>query len=168
MSKITKQIAELTAKKLVKPKKEKIDIQKKELKEEVEKLLLKQIPTDVLTFYKKYPNYTDTSASVEISGNGWNFQRVLLNKELPSPNKNKHQLLPDVENASILLKLFNEIKDAEKSVEKLEADLSITIFALRTYKSVEENFPEAFDLLPKIVNNSLQINLSDIRNRVNN
>ena len=168
MSRITKQIAELTAKSLVKEKKEKIKEKTVAFKEKVESLLLEQTPREVLNLFVKHPNYITTCNSVQISGNGWDFQTIVLNRSLPSDNNYRIQFVPDVETAAILLTKYKEIEESRKEVRELELDLSNAIFNLRTYKSVEENFPEAFLLLPKIVNHSLQINLSDIRNRINN
>jgi len=168
MSRITKQIAEITAKQLVKSKKETVASLRKNFKNEVEKLVMKQIPSEVIKFLEKFPNYTKTNDTVEISGNGWNFQKIGLGKCLPSPSGYRIQFCPEPVIAEQLLSKFKEIEDKENTIERLQNDLEKAIFNLRTYKSVEENFPEAFLLLPKIENNSLQINLSDIRNRINN
>ncbi|OYX86772.1 MAG: hypothetical protein B7Y83_00090 [Flavobacteriales bacterium 32-34-25] len=166
MSRITKQIAESTALALVKGKYSKLSKKETEFKQMIEELLLNKIPEDVLKFFKKYPNYTETSNTVVLSGNGWNFERIALKNEIPAIHGGQIQYLPEPETAVKLLSLFNGHKDLKKQIERLKKDLEITIFNLRTYKSVQENFPEAFELLPKIVNNSVQLNLSDIRNRI--
>jgi hypothetical protein len=168
MSRITKQIAEITANELVKSKKEKIKILQSEFKQKLYQMVLQNIPDDVIKFHKKHPKFIKTNFYVEISGNGFEYQRIALESEFPSKNGERFQLLPDPETAKELLKSFNQIKDLKESSDRLKSDLERAIFNLRTYKSVEENFPEAFLLLPKIENNSVQINLSDIRNRINN
>lgn len=168
MSRITKQIAELTAKELVKSKVEKIKILESEFKEKIFQMVLQKIPDDVLKFYKEHPKFIKTNYYVEVSGNGFQYQRIMLDSSFPSKNGERLQLLPDPETAMQLLSRFDQITDMKESVEKLQCELVNAIFNLKTYKSVEENFPEAFLLLPKIENNLLQINLSDIRNRINN
>lgn len=168
MSRITKQIAEITANELVKSKKEKIKNLESEFKEKLYQIVLQNTPDDVVKFYKKYPSFTKTNFYVEISGNGFEHQRITLDSSFPSKDANRFQFLPDPETAKELLTSFNQIKDLKESSDRLKSDLERAIFNLRTYKSVQENFPEAFLLLPKIENNSVQINLSDIRNRINN
>ena len=168
MSRITKSIAESTAKKLVKTKREVIASLENQLSNEVQKQITSKIPLDIIQFQEKYPKFITTSSTVIISGNGWNFERVYLNKYLPSPNSSQFEFLPNPKIANRLLLIFNEIKDKKTAIEELQNDLENTIFNLRTYKSVQENFPEAYELLPKIANNSVQLNLSDIRNRLNN
>jgi hypothetical protein len=168
MSRITKQIAEVTANELVKSKKEKIKILESEFKKKLYQMVLKNTPDDVVKFYKKHPNFMKTNFYVEISGNGFEYQRITLDSSFPSKNGDRFQLLPDVETAKELLSSFNQINDLKEQSDRLKSDLENAIFNLRTYKSVQENFPEAFLLLPKIVNNSVAINLSDIRNRIKN
>jgi uncharacterized protein (DUF4213/DUF364 family) len=166
MSRITKQIAESTAKALVQSKKAENNVLEKEFKYMILNEILKDIPKEILDFNKKHPRFVKRTTTVQISGNGWDFQTVYLDEEIPSPNGNKIQLVPNEELSVLLLKRFTDFTHKKELVKKLEQDLGITIFNLRTYKSVQENFPEAFELLPKIVNNSVQLNLSDILNRI--
>lgn len=166
MSRITKQIAESTAKALVQSKKEENKILEKEFESMIVNEVLKAIPKAILDFNKKYPRYVKGTMTVQLSGNGWDFQTVYLHVEIPSPGGNKIQLVPNEELSNSLLSLYNDFTHKKELVKKLERDLGNAIFNLRTYKSVQENFPEAFELLPKIVNNAVQLNLSDIRNRI--
>lgn len=69
--------------------------------------------------------------------------------------------------AADLLKKFNEIEEKRSVVQELEYNLKEAIFNLRTYKKLEDDFPEAFLLIPKKENCSLQTNLSDIRKKLN-
>ncbi|MBX9886654.1 MAG: hypothetical protein K2Y30_01815 [Flavobacteriaceae bacterium] len=166
MSRITKLIAEATANELVKSKKQELAKQEAEFKKILEHEIAKEVPIAVLEFYKNYKHYVHKTKSVQISGNGWDFKTIYLEKEMPSYNGNKIQFTPKEKIATKLLSLHDEIESNKKVISKLQDDLESVIFNLRTYKSVQENFPEAFDLLPKIVNNAIQLNLSDIRNRI--
>lgn len=168
MSRITKTIAEQTAKKLVEKKWESINQLKDQLSFEVEKAVRQEIKFDVEECFKNNPNYFKQTQCVQIAGNGWNYQRVFIKNMIPSVDSARRTFTPENELASHLLFIFNIIKDQEKEVQLLERDLVNTILNLRTYKSVEENFTEAFVLLPKQNANTsaIQLNLSDIKNRL--
>jgi hypothetical protein len=168
MSRITKQIAQETAKKLVQKKRQSIYQLKNQLAFEIEKELEKQIKPDIKTCFKNNPGWFKKTQHVLISGNGWNYQRIYMKNMLPSLDSSRICFTPKKELASHLLFMYNNINEQEKKVEELEIDLTNTIFNLRTYKSVEENFTEAFVLLPKktATNSSIQLNLSDIKNRL--
>lgn len=168
MSRITKEIAENVATKLVQSKKQVIDCLRKKLENEVKEHVIKEVPLEVMLVFNKNPNFIRVERRVEISGNGWNFQSVYLDKAIPCNNNYKINFIPEAKIANELLLIFNEISDKEKEIKLLKNDLINTIYNLRTYKSVELNFTEAFELLPKIINNSVQLNLSEIRNRLKN
>lgn len=50
----------------------------------------------------------------------------------------------------------------------LRKEIENAVFNLRTYKAVQENFPEAFEYLPtQKTTSALALNISDLRNRIN-
>lgn len=166
MSRITKQIAEEVAKKLVAPKKEKLKARNKEFSMNITELCLSRIPAEILDCYYENRSYFNTTHYFRPTGNGWQMQHLDLSEELPSPNGNSFSFEMDVKTSNALLKEFNRNKDQKEQIEELQRDLENILFNLRTYKAVTENFPEAAEHLPKIVNNSIALNLSDIRNRI--
>jgi len=165
MSRITKQIAEEVAKKLVAKKRETLKLRTKEFSEKITKICHEKVPFEVLVVFEKHPNYFHQTSTFKPSGNGWNFQNLNLSHSLPS-QAGYFSFEMEVETSNELLKEFNKNKDEQKQIDELQRDLVNTLLNLKTYKSVTENFPEAVEHLPKIVNNTVALNLSDIRNRI--
>lgn len=85
---------------------------------------------------------------------------------MPSIYENSFSFEMEVKTSNALLKEYNRNNDEKDKIKMLERDLVHTLLNLKTYKSVTENFPEAAAYLPKIVNNTIALNLSDIRNRI--
>lgn len=166
MSRINRSIAEEVAAKLVAPKKEKLETRQKQFSEHITELCLNRIPSDIIVVYDELPKYFQTTCFFRPFGNGWNMQHLELTERLPSLNGNSFSFEMEVKTSNALLKEYNRNKDQKEQIEQLERDLVNTLLNLKTYKAVTENFPEAAEHLPKIVNNTVALNLSDIRNRI--
>jgi hypothetical protein len=68
-----------------------------------------------------------------------------------------------------LLKQFNKIQTLEKEIKDLKLEIETALYStLRTYKRVEESFPEALEFLPPMNNNktALVVNLSSLRDKI--
>jgi len=163
MSRITKLIAENVAAKLT----EKQDSEIKELKSELSNkftdIYLKTIPKEVLDFHKKYPEFIETRSNMQISGNGFQYQSLSLNKSFPAKN---HIFLPNEKDAKTLLSLVNEISDKKSEHSKLKQEIEVLLFGLRTYTKVNSEFPEATPFLPKTITSALMVNISDLREKL--
>lgn len=166
MSRITKKIAEDVARKLVAPKKEKLEQRKQEFEKNITEICWNKVPIEISTEFLRHPEFFRTTSTFKPSGNGWNFQTLHLSENLPNKYGNSFCFEMDVKTSNALLKEYNRNKDQKEEIEELQRDLENILFNLRTYKAVTENFPEAAEHLPKIVNNSIALNLSDIRNRI--
>jgi hypothetical protein len=166
MSRITKQIAEEVAKKLVAKKRETLKLWKQVFSEKITKICHEKVPFEVLVVFEKHPKYFKTTNRFRPVGNGWNSQYLDLNTYLPNSNYDYFSFEMEVKTSNALLKEYNKNKDEQKQIDELQRDLVNTLLNLKTYKSVTENFPEAVEHLPKIVNNTVALNLSDIRNRI--
>lgn len=163
MSRITKEIASVVAKKLVAKKAKSRDEAGKKLEQTLTDMVILLIPKEVLEFNKKHPNYIDLTYALNLEGNGWNYQRIRLSEGLPFKCR---AFMPSTKEADILMKLFNEFKSREKHVIALESKIENLLYSLRTYNRVNAEFPEATPFLPSIKETGLSINISDIRNEL--
>ena len=163
MSRITKQIAENVAIELTKKNALEIKELKADLDSKFTEIYLKTVPKEVLQLFEKYPDYLETRSSMQISGNGFQYQSLSLNKSFPSEN---HIFLPNEKDAKRLLSLVNEISDKKSEHSKLKQEVSALLFNLKTYNRVNSEFPEASPFLPKSVSTALMVNISDLREKL--
>lgn len=161
---ITKTIATEVVEKLIQKQGLELKELKENLKAKFEEIVLNTIPKDIKDFYKKHPRYTNTRQSFQLSGNGFEYKYLNTKNEVPAVT---NSFQPNETDAIILHGLLNEIDKKEKEYKKLFSELEIALFGLRTYKRVEENFPEAFLLLPNKITTSLAVNISELRNKIN-
>jgi len=160
---ITKLIATEVAEKLTDKKRLEIVNLKTDLSLVFEGIVLKSIPDEVIKLYKKYPNHFETKRSFQLCGNGFEYQYLGVTKDIPHY---KSSFTPNEEDSKLLINKLNEIKDLKKKYDELFKEIEITLFSLRTYKRVEENFPEAFLLLPNKTTYAVALNISDLRQKI--
>lgn len=163
---ITKQIASDVAKELVAKKSKENGKVWIELCEKIHKSILKTIPKDLLEISEKYPNYIKGSQVVKIIGNGFNHESINISKTFPCTDWSRIYT-PTEEEGKEWISLFNKYHDERKKISELYRDIENCLYNLKTYKAVEENFPEAYKYLPVKIATSLSINLSDIRQKIN-
>jgi len=161
MSIITKAIATEVAVKLTAKKQEEIKNLDLKLREQFEIVYLKSLPKEVVLAFENAPNYFNTSNSVQISGNGFNWQSLGFTKKMPVLRNCSHQL-SDKE-ASDFLKKYNTIEDKKSKCRDLIYEIETALFSLRSYKKIGEQFPEAIPFLPEKITSALAINISDIQ-----
>jgi len=160
---ITKTIATEVAEKLLSKQALEIKNLRSKLESTFDEIYLKTIPKEVVELFKKYPNYFRTRSGFQLSGNGFDWKSVTSSKELPCINGS---FQPNEKDAVILQKSINEIDKKKLEYKKLHSEIETALFGLRTYKRVEENFPEAFIFLPNSISNKLIVNISDLRNKI--
>lgn len=163
MSRVTKQIAESVAIELTKKNALEIKELKADLDNKFTEIYLKTVPKEVLQLFEKYPDYVETRSSMQMSGNGFQYQSLSLNKSFPAKN---HVFLPNEKDAKMLLLLVNEISDKKSEHSKLKQEVSALLFNLKTYNRVNSEFPEATPFLPKTVTSALMVNISDLREKL--
>ena len=163
---ITKQIASDVAFKMLTKKREQLKSKKVSISEKLEHMILKTIPMGILDFSKKHPDYFKWADDVSINGNGFNYKHFDLNKNVVSISRYRVAFEPNEQEAKELSNLINSYEKQEKELKELQNEIEITVFNLRTYNKVSENFPEALPYLPKGENTSLTINLSDLRQKL--
>jgi len=160
---VTKAIATEVAEKLIQKQGLELKELKQDLKQKFEDIVLNTIPKDIKDFYKKHPRYTNTRQSFQLSGNGFEYKYLNTKNEVPAVT---NSFQPNEADALVLHGLLNEIDKKEKEYKKLFSEIEVALFGLRTYKRVEENFPEAFLLLPNKITTSLAVNISDLRQKI--
>lgn len=157
---ITKQIAENVASKLLLKKNEYLNLSKDDLEKLVCEIMKSKVPESVLKVFKSNPEYVETSNYISLNGNGFNWERVCLGKQIPCKNTD---YTPTYEESRIISEKINTFQKLKKEISDLKHELVVNIFNLKTYKQVEENFPEAYVFLPEIKNNAVAVNLTTLR-----
>jgi hypothetical protein len=162
---ITKQIASDVANQLLAKKVKGNNRNWTELSNEVYESVLKTIPKEITELQEKYPSYVRTSQNVRLFGNGFNHENINTPKSFPCTDYSK-TYTPTEKEAAEWIKLLNDYKDGKDNLRKLSSEIESALYNLKTYKAVQENFPEAYELLPEKVSTSLSVNISDIRQKI--
>jgi len=160
---ITKAIATEVAAKLLKKQSLEIKSLKDELTVKFTEIYSKELPKEVLDLFSKHPDYFEARRQMQVTGNGFSYQYI--NLQFPMPSK-RSCFSPNEKDAKILMTYLNKINDKKAGYNKLFSELEIALFGLRTYKRVEENFPEAFLLLPNKTTTAIALNISDLRQKI--
>lgn len=162
---ITKQIASEVAKQLLAEKRKENDKNWIELSKKVYESVLKTVPKEIIELHEKHPSFVRTSRSIKLIGNGFNHEYVNTSKEFPCEHYSKNYV-PTAKEGVEWIKLLNDYNDGKESIKKLNSEIELALYNLRTYKAVQENFPEAYELLPEKTSTALSINISDIRQKI--
>jgi polyhydroxyalkanoate synthesis regulator phasin len=147
MKQMSKQLAETIATQLTKESKEKIQKLSKEISEFCEKIIIKKTPKEIMELYKTNKEYLQLSVCFYFSGKGLNYTVITLTKSLPYSNS-RNIILED-KDAEHLVNLLNKGKIKKDETNKLFNEIVNNLLVLKTSKKIEENFPEAFELIPK-------------------
>lgn len=162
---ITKAIAENVAKELTKKLDGKIKEHQADLRAVVTDIAKSSIPKDVLACYKKHPSYFNDRQKVSLCGNGLHYDEVPLLDKLPIDYYYK----PNEKDSASILARLNNISKLKKEAEELENDIYVALVALKTYKRVEQEFPEAVQYLPESSQCvAIAIPMKDLRGKINN
>lgn len=166
MNRITKDVAEVVTKELLKDKRNEVNELKKQLHKTCRDYYLEQLPKDVINLFSKFRDYFRTTTSIRINGPGLpvGYKYYQLGESLPQSFDN---ISVNEKQAEVIIRLESKIADKEKALSKLTADIESALYNLRTYKNVEKEFPEAFKLLPEKPITTLAVNISDLRSQLN-
>jgi len=164
---ITKDIAQDVAIKLLAKKYASIKQFKLQLAEKIKPAYDKTIPEDVLKTASKYPDYFDINNYVRLNGNGWNYVNINMEGlKVVSKRSISPLFEPQGKFADVIKKLHNELADKESEVKQLKTEIENTLYSLRTYAKISEIFPEAVPFLPKHENTQLVVNVQGLRDRL--
>lgn len=157
---ITKQIANDVAIKMLADKKKSINEIDRELGLTVQNMLVAQIPAEVLTVFAKHASYFDSRRSWHINGEGLNWEVVTIPESLPYKGG---AFTPTSEQAKELVKIINKQKDKHTAYKKAVRELEVLLYNLKTYANVTKSFPEALPFLPVGQNTAVAFNIEDVR-----
>lgn len=162
MSRVTNEIARAVAEKLVQSKKDEQVVLEKELQVVIRDMYIASLPKGLMVAYKTYEEWFDTCNQILLKGvgitPGYNYYRI--GDALP---KNTQFLELTDEQVKEILRLEGSIKSKKGEIESLRNQIKTALLTYRTYKNIEDNFPEAFVLLPVRVSTLPMINIKDIR-----
>jgi hypothetical protein len=164
---ITKEQAERTAKLMTEKKSMQLRQMNLSFSAKIRELKANETPKEVLEVYEKYPNYFNRTTSVYLRGVGFNTDYVNI-VSIPYKNDSYFEITKEM-GATELLKEFNKIQQLDKDIQSLRLEIETALYStLKTYKRVQESFPEALQYLPKLNNDktALVVNLSSLRDKI--
>lgn len=162
---ITKSIAENVAKRLTEKLEEKIKEYQDDLEKIAGNIIKKKIPEIVLEAYELHPNYFYTRKYANLVGNGANYEAIYFDKRYPLIDSSFSVSAKETQS---LVGRYDTIKKLQKEKSELETSIQEALLALKTYKRVEQEFPEAVQYLPE--SNScvaIAIPMKDLRGKIN-
>lgn len=125
-----------------------------------------QIPKSVLKAFKEYRGYMNYTDKISIHGPGFaNCYGNQLTKTLPEHLSERGVKLAG-ERADHFRKLLDQVKDADNAYTKLYKEIVNALQGLSSFARIQKELPEAVPYLPKSTSQALQINLSDLRERI--
>jgi len=110
-------------------------------------IAISEVPHEVMNFYLKYPQYTNTCGSVSFRYGTSTDKYVSLSDSIPAVNGNRPYIdLPVVDYEWITNKKL-DIKELEDKKLKMINQIQSTLLHLATPKRIKEQFPEAYEYL---------------------
>lgn len=165
---ITKDIARQTAIKMIAKIEAKVKNKKAELSELIIENYNKNLPKEILEASLKYPNYFKKSSQVLLKENGLNDSFSLTKSVCSTLDTYQVVFIPEVAIAKLLSKGIIELNKLENKKKELRIQIENTLLNLKTYKRIQDQFPEAFEFLPEKAqtDNALAIPIDDIRKQL--
>lgn len=162
---ITKTIAENVAKELTKKLDEKIKEHQDDLEKIASEIFEKSLPKGLMEAYSKFPKYISTRGGFQLVGNGADYELMSFGKQLPSIKSSFQASLKETQS---LIGRYDNIKRLKKEKSELETNIKEALLALKTYKKVEQEFPEAVQYLPESSSCvTIAIPMKDLRGEIN-
>lgn len=162
---ITKDLATQIAIKLTEKHRETYKAADKAANDYVRAAYMESVPALVTSF--KYLEYINTTNRVYVSSAALNTT-FYVSPEVPSNSGHGVKIVLSNSQADTLQKLMYAAKDADIKARGLKQEIINTLLALRTFKTVREQFPEASEHLPNdnTVSTALIPDLSKLRNQL--
>lgn len=163
MSRITKLIAEEVSEKLVQKKQTELNNHNQQIKDYVTKVILNHTPKDVLLLSKTEPKYFRMTKQFRFNCNDFKWEYFSTNHSIPS--NDEHYNITETESKQIF-KLIQKRDKLRKELRNLKDEIYQALINLKTFKRVQEEFPEASSFLPSKTNTSLVVNIDNIRKQL--
>lgn len=168
MSRITKDIAQEVADKMVVPALAQVEVAHKKLKDAMLVIMQKRTPQIIKDAFAKNPEYFDTNERVYVQGNGFNGQEIKTSERFISKSGNYSTTIQPTEAESkILWDLYVEWEKQNKECVELKSSIFNTLYSLKTYAQVGKNFEEAVPFLPEKISTELSVPIDNIREKLN-
>lgn len=168
MSRITKDIAQEVAEKMVAPAREVVAEAYKKLGDAMTVIALNRVPEAIKETFKNHPEYFDTVQRVFLDGNGFNWVEVYLTERIVSSGGNSSiTIQPTDAEHKILWDLHIDYSKKDKECKDLKRTISDTLYGLKTYAQVGKNFEEAVPFLPEKTSTELSVPIDNIREKLN-
>ena len=110
-------------------------------------IALSVVPKEVMDFYLKYPQYTNTCGSVAFRYGTSTDKYATLTDSIPAVNGNRPYIDLHVSDYEWITNKKIEIKELEDKKLKLINQIQSTLLQLSTPKRIKEQFPEAYEYL---------------------
>jgi len=171
MGKISQSDAQTAARKIVEPINKKMIEIEQQIREKVTGYAQATVPADVMKVFKgDNCEYIQTANSVNLYENGFNGRNVTLVGNVPmlkggyynTPKLNLTKVQADA-----IHKLDEKKDKLREKYETTKSEVEASILTLGTHKRVQEEFPEAYGMLPGInTNTGLSVQLQPVREKV--
>lgn len=165
MATLTKVEAIEVAKQMLSKHKERLVDAERLFKETFSEHYLATLPVGVLQLFHQGSNYLNKSCQLTINGDGWNFERVTLDRDVPRLNSNT-AISFDSQVSLKLRKMCDDVGDQRKQYVETKDAIIVALNTLRTYKKIGESLPEAIPFLPNKTTTALALNLDELRNKI--
>lgn len=164
MSRITQDQAKQVSIDMTKSLKDKLDYAKITLSELMSGIMYRRTPQVIIEAHKKHPSYFDTISTVYVQGKGFTGQPIPTSDKFISSNDNYSTTIDITDDEhNILWDAYIDHENVQKQYDKLRSTISNTIYQLRTYSQITQQFPEAVPFLPTKTTTALSIPINDIR-----
>jgi hypothetical protein len=168
MSRITKDIAQEVADKMVVPALAQVEVAHKKLKDAMWVIMDNRTPQIIKDAFAKNPEYFDTIERVYVQGNGFNGQEIKTSERFISQSGNYSTTVQPTEaECKLLWELYVDWEKQNKECVELKSSIFNTLYSLRTYAQVGKNFEEAVPFLPEKTSTELSVPIDNIREKLN-
>lgn len=159
-------VIEQIAAKMTEKSKKYVDSLEKELKELVTGIYESQIPEEIRKVFKSHSEYIETTGSVVLDGHGFNRENVSMTKQLPATSNYNQKLKLTAAISDRIMAVKRKKDKAKEDFRTLLSETEAALTALRTYKNIRENLPEAAQYLPPPMSNALVVSFDSLQKRL--
>jgi hypothetical protein len=152
MSRISKDLAMKVAKQMTAKAYEKAEALEKVFASLVKEAYLKTIPQQVVNVFSSFPDYFQTSDSINLDGHGFHRESIEISGEVIC-NMGDYAKIPLTKEAALpLLKAHREWQKAVDDADKLRNETRVALIQLGTIPKIRESLPQAMPFLPSEAN----------------
>ncbi len=168
MSRVTIQLAHDVAADMVRERRTKNHEFQNEIHAFLFNKVMEKVPGVIKEAYNRpeFKDYIHVDNSIRLVGRGLDFNYYPLSDfYFPSSRDERMTITLEGSEASKIEKMIAKYSEEYKAINALEKQLRAVLLDLKTFKRVEESFPEAFAFFPKKTENKVYLpaNLGTIR-----